>query len=130
MVNNEHTRKKALNDYKVACNQLLRLFCAKHEYGYDPTCWVGNEPGGIACIGDYFIDMQTIITDIKMEAPASEFIDWYDYCVDAEELGLTSPNYMSWLKGCPRIPDDKLQRLRDIRTQLFEETEKLKNEFK
>ena len=125
----EHDRKIALNAYTSACNKLLRLFCDKHEYDYDPLCWVGGDTGGVAMIGDYSVDMETIITDIKMEAPEEEFLKWYDYCLEAHDLHITAPNYRSWLMGCPRIPEEGLQRLRDIRAQLFEETERVKKEY-
>lgn len=115
--------------YRQACNQYLALFCEKHGYDLRDAEWVGGEPGSVAEIGDYFVGMQTIIDDLTMDAPEEEFIRWYDYCLEADALGLDSPNYRSWLKGCPRIPEDRLQRLRDLRDELREETERIKREF-
>ena len=110
----EHIRKVALNDYTVACNQLLRLFCDKHEYDYDPMGWVAGEPGTIASIGDYFVDMATIIADIKMEAPEDEFLKWYDYTLELGTINPTipTPNYESWLRGCPRYSEEHIASLR------------------
>lgn len=115
--------------YRRGCNQYLELFCEKHGYGMDYTSWVGGEPGSVAEIGDYFVGMQTIIDDLTMDAPEEEFIRWYDYCLEADALGIDSPNYRSWLKGCPRVPEDRLQRLRHLRDELREETERIKREF-
>ena len=115
--------------YQQACNQYLELFCEKHGYGMGYTSWVFDVPGRVAEIGDYLVDMQTIIDDLEMDAPEEEFIRWYDYCLEADALGLDSPNYRSWLKGCPRIPEDRLQRLRHLRDELREETERIKREF-
>ena len=115
--------------YQQACNQYLELFCEKHGYDLRDAEWVGGEPGSIAEMGDYFVGMQTIIDDLTMDAPEEEFIRWYDYCLEADALGLDSPNFRSWLKGCPRIPEDRLQRLRNLRDELREETERIKREF-
>lgn len=35
--------------------------------------------------------------------PKEELMKHYDYCVQAEALGLTSPNFTHWIKGCPRV---------------------------
>ena len=115
--------------YRQACTQYLALFCKKHGYDLSDAEWVGGEPGDIATIGDYYVGMRTIIDDLEMDAPEEEFIKWYDYCLEARDLGITSPNFRSWVKGCPRIPEERLQRLRDLRAQLFEETKNLKREF-
>ena len=123
----EHQRKIALNDYTKACNQLLRLFCAKHEYDYDPTGWVAGEPGGIASIGDYFVDMATIIADIKMEAPEEEFIRWYDYTLELGTIDPTipAPNYEHWLRGCPRYSEERIASLRRSAQQVQEAKNRL-----
>ena len=115
--------------YRQACNQYLALFCDKHGYDLRDAEWVGGVLGDIATIGDYFVGMRTIIDDLEMDAPEEEFIRWYDYCLEAHDLGIDSPNFRSWVKGCPRIPEERLQRLRDLRGALHEETEQLKKEF-
>lgn len=115
--------------YRQACNQYLALFCDKHGYDLRDAEWVDGEPGDIATIGDYYVGMRTIIDDLEMDAPEEEFIRWYDYCLEAETLGIVSPNFRSWVKGCPRIPEDRLQRLRHLRDELHEETDRIKREF-
>ena len=112
--------------YRQACNQYLALFCDKHGYDLRDAEWVAGEPGDIATIGDYFVSMRTIIDDLEMDAPEEEFIRWYDYCLEANDLGIASPNFRSWVKGCPRIPEERLQRLRDA---LNSEIDSIKREF-
>ena len=123
------TIEEARDLYKRGCNQYLALFCKKHGYDLRDADWVGGAPGDIATIGDYYVGMRTIIDDLEMNATEEEFIKWYDYCLEAHDLGITSPNFRSWVKGCPRIPEERLQRLRDLRGALREETEQLKREF-
>ena len=123
------TIAEARDLYRRGCTQYLALFCDKHGYDFRDTEWAAGEPGDIATIGDYYVGMRTIIDDLEMDAPEEEFIKWYDYCLEAHDLGIESPNFRSWVKGFPRIPEERLQRLRDLRAQLFEETKNLKREF-
>lgn len=114
------TKEHARAMYNLGCTEYLRLFCEKHEFDYEDAkdAWVGNEVGGVACVGDYFVDMVTIITDIEMNAPEHEFIEWHDYCLEAHEFGLVVPNFKSWIKGCPRTSEETIGRLRKLRQDL------------
>lgn len=113
-------REQAHDLYNRGCNAYLQLFCEKHDYDFEDAknSWVANEVGGIACIADYFVDMQTIITDIEMRADKDEFLKWYDYCLDVAEFNLPTPNFAHWLKGCPRTSEESLSNLRAIKHNL------------
>ena len=112
--------------YELGCDAYLQQFCNKHCYQYERDCWVGNDVGGVASIGDYFVDMQTLRTDIDEDAPEEEFIKWYDYCVAANEFGLTMPNFHSWIHGCQRTSEETFERFRAMRNELFELVEEEK----
>lgn len=114
------TKEHARAMYNLGCIEYLRLFCEKHGFDYEDTkdSWVGNEVGGVACVGDYFVDMGVIIADIEMDAPEHEFMEWYDYCLDANEFGLVEPNFKSWVLGCPRSSKETLEHLRKLRQEL------------
>lgn len=120
-------KDKAKRIYEEGCNLYLRLFCEKHGYDADSqdTWWVGNDVGGVAGIGDLYADMATIRADIDKDAPEEEFLKWYDYCTEAHCLGLSSPNYVSWLMGCPRQYDE-MERIRELK----KECDKIIREFK
>lgn len=113
-------REQAKDLYNRGCNAYLQLFCEKHGYDYGDAkdSWVANEVGGIACINDYFVDMQTIIDDVDLPVTEDEFLKWYDYCLDAAEFGLTTPNYKSWVNGCPRTSKESFDNLRAIKHNL------------
>lgn len=119
-------RDKAKRLYEEGCNLYLRLFCEKHGYDADSqdTWWVCNDVGGVAGIGDLYADMATIRADIDKDAPEEEFLRWYDYRTEAHWLGLSSPNYASWLMDCPR-QYDKMARIREMKKRV----EDLKKEF-
>ena len=113
--------KETAREYFVkGCNEYLRLFCEKHDYDYEEAkeSWVANCVGDITCVGDIFVGMQTIITDIEMDAPEVEFIKWYDYNLVAHEFGFNTPNFESWLRGCPRVSEDTFKKLQGLKNDL------------
>ena len=131
------TREELRLNYNAACNAYLAAFCEKHGYDYDPYMWVGSDPGGIVAVGDLFVSMQDILTDIDRDAPKEEYIKYYDYCLRVSSIAngeLKTPNYDSWLQGCPRLNKEqiaqmeKLQRdICDAELRLTAEIERLKN---
>ena len=114
------SKEKAREYFVKGCNEYLRLFCEKHDYDYEEAkeSWVANCVGDITCVGDIFVGMQTIITDIEMDAPEEEFIKWYDYNLVAHEFGFTTPNFESWLKGCPRVSEETFKKLQGLKNDL------------
>ena len=113
--------KETAKEYFVkGCNEYLRLFCEKHDFDYEEAkeSWVANCVGDVTCVGDIFVSMQTIITDIEMDAPEAEFLKWYDYNLEAIEYGFGTPNFESWLRGCPRVNNETFEKLRGITQSL------------
>ena len=114
------SKEKAREYFVKGCNEYLRLFCEKHDYDYEEAkeSWVGNCVGDVTCVGDIFVGMQTIITDIEMDAPEEEFIKWYDYNLVAHEFGFTTPNFDHWLCGCLRVSDEAFKKLQGLKNDL------------
>ena len=114
------SKEKAKEYFVKGCNEYLRLFCEKHDYDYEEAkeSWVANCVGDVTCVGDIFVGMQTIITDIEMDAPEAEFIKWYDYNLVANEFGFNTPNFESWLRGCPRVADETFKKLQGLKNDL------------
>ena len=114
------SKEKAREYFVKGCNEYLRLFCEKHDFDYEEAkeSWVANCVGDVTCVGDIFVGMQTIITDIEMIAPKDEFIKWYDYNLEAYEYGFNTPNFDSWLRGCPRVSQEAFERLRGLKNDL------------
>ena len=119
-------RYKLKQHYENACNAYLKAFCDKHGFDYEPDCWVANDTGTIACIADYFVSMETIITDINTDAPEEEFLKWYDYCLELSSLGVSGlPNFKSWLAGCPRKSDAEFEKIRQAKKEVEEAKRRL-----
>ena len=118
------------SDYRQACDAYLAAFVKKHEFPMHDCSWVADEPGGIASIGDYFVNMQEIITDIDTDARPDEWFAYYDYSMECHSLGLTCCNYQSWLKGCPTYSPETLERLRKLQRDVSDAEATLRNAIK
>ena len=114
------SKEKAKEYFVKGCNEYLRLFCEKHDFDYEEAkeSWVANCVGDITCVGDIFVGMQTIIADIEMDAPEAEFLKWYDYNLVAHEFGFNTPNFESWLRGCPRVSEETFKKLQGLKNDL------------
>ncbi len=57
--------------YYDSCNALLEAFCEKHGFDYEDAhkSWVAGCVGETVCCGDYFFDMDVIVTDLKKTPP-------------------------------------------------------------
>lgn len=127
-------REQLKESYENACNAYADTFCLKHGYelrgdGYD-TYWVADKVGGILAVGDEFVTMEEIRTDLDMNAPEEEWRKWYDYALDAMYvfgLNQPSPNYENWLKGAPRMSVDTLEHIRIQKERIKERILRLKN---
>ena len=58
-------RKTLKQNYENACIAYIQAFCDKHGYDCDYT------DIDLICIGDLFVDMVTIRTDIDMDAKSA-----------------------------------------------------------
>ena len=106
--------------YKTACDKYLETFAKRHDFSIRECRWVADEPGGVAEVGDYMVDMQTIIDDVNMNADSFAFFAWYEYTMECHELGLPDVcNFRSWLRGCPRYSRERLEYLRELKQQVY-----------
>ena len=121
MENKELVKRK----YEDACNDYLKLFCEKHGFDYDDAVnsWVAGEAGGVCALGDYFVSFEDMKTDIDNDAPKDEYWLYYDYSLEAHELGFNCPNYPNWLRGCPRLSEEQMKSLRDAKNRVYEAQE-------
>ena len=103
-----------LNNYYDSCNALLEAFCKKHYFDYEDArqSWVAGGVGEIVCCGDYYFNMDVIVTDLKEDAPEEELIKWYDYNTECSFFGINGCNYHSWLKGCPKLSENEIEEIR------------------
>lgn len=104
-------KSKLWLNWKSSCDKYLKAFCDKHGYDFEDASqnWVAGFIGIVTLCGDEYVSMEDIIIDIEKEAPEEEFLKWYWYCLDAHDAGVSTPNYISWLNGCPRLSKEELK---------------------
>lgn len=117
------TREELRLNYNEACNAYLMVFCEKHGFDYADAArsWVGGDVGGITECADYIVPMDDIITDISMDAPEDEYVKYYDCCLRVHSITngeLKTPNYGSWLRGCPRMDEEQIKRLEELQRRV------------
>lgn len=119
--------KELQENYKIICNTYAHKFAEKHEYSFDG--WVADKVGEVAMMGDYYVDFRDIKYDIDNDIDADEYVKYYDYCLEVGMLNLTVPNYESWCKGCPRIPQEALDKIQGLRMELNTLINETKNTY-
>ena len=113
---------KLKEQWKQACHgflvELLRIWELDAHYGY----WIGDETGSVYDYGDgmFTIGMDDIIYCVLGDVTREQYMEWQDYCSDAAEFGLVTPNLKSYVRGCPRTDEETLKRLRELKTELRE----------
>lgn len=117
--------KELQDKYNEVVNEYALCFIRKHELcdeedaNKDITLeWVGSDIGGVLEIADYYINFSDIKIDIDKNVDKDEFWKYYQYCEEISLLntycktkGITIPNYTSWIKGCPRLSQEQIDRL-------------------
>ena len=122
-------RKQLKENFNKACNDYLEAFCKKQ--GFSSLYWVADRVGEIADCNECFtFNFNDIRTDIDTDAPTQEIVDWNDYCMEADLVGLETPDYRHWLQGCPRADKQTIDELKEMRQELFDEIERINKGLK
>ena len=129
--NKEVYKRELKLNWKEICNNYLSEFCEKHEYTYEPDCWVTSDPGTIANIGDMFVSMENIRYDLDNDIPEEYFEKWYWKALEVYELvGEKFMNYESFCQGCPDYwTEDKLESIRKAKQRVIDARNALEREI-
>lgn len=116
--------EKACNDY---LNELLKIWELDGHYGY----WIGDDVGGVYDYdGGFTINMDDIIYCVENGVTEQQYYEWQDYICDASEFGFSTPNFKSWMHGCPRTPRETFEKLRAMKRDLATAVEEEKKRQK
>lgn len=121
------TKEILRKQYECACNgyvaELLKMWELDGFYGF----WIGDDIGGIYDYsGSFTITMEDIIFCVENDITEEKYTEWLDYCVDASEFNMTTPNLKSWMMGYPRASQETFERLRGIKADLYKAIEEEK----
>ncbi len=118
-------------DYEKAVAAYVKAFCKRMEMSFGH--WVGDEVGGMADFNDYFtVSFLDVKMCVDMDVTRDTFIAWYDYGVEVDSLGIkaTIPNLKSWLMGFRGLPEEDIERFKQMKRDLMAEAEKLEEKSK
>lgn len=105
-------KEQIKDNFARACEEYLKALCLMFELPYERDAWVGNDVGTVASVGDYFFNMDEIRYIVDNNLTFDEYLQYYDYCLVACEYGITTPNFESWHKKCPRATKEDFANLR------------------
>lgn len=105
--------------YVDICESILAEFCKKYEQQYDKgLMWVADDIGSVACVSDYYISLDDMRLMLNNNVSWQEFLKCYDYNLTVSSLGLNMINLRSWINGCPRLSDEQIQHVIDLKKNL------------
>ena len=109
-------------NYETACNAYLLQLANMWEWDCSESdFWVGDEIGSVYIYGDRIsIGMEDIIYCVENEIKESVYEDFLDYCSFAQEFGFVVPNFKSYCKGAPIVPQETRERLVQKKNELTE----------
>ena len=123
----ERTNIELAERYKALANDYLSEFVRCTGIHDKSMMWVGDEIGGIACIGDYFVDYKTIRYVVDNHISFDEFDQWYEYCNEVGMISevLETPSIKDWFceDYTPIAPENRehLRRLKSEFSELVEQ---------
>lgn len=98
--------KKLLKKYEKLCDEMVVAFIGKYyaddEYPISMIdyYWVGDLPGDIFTINDYWWDMEDLINIIRYNPTRKQLFDYYDYRLEKNmDNSNIVVNMKNWLKG-------------------------------
>lgn len=128
-------------------NEYLKAFCERIGISIEDAWWIGDDPGTIAQIGDYFVGIHEMRYLVDNNISPDVFFKWYDYSLDIHTLqeeyheierftSLKDINFESFAKGAPlpyseveiKTMGDSLKRLKAAREEFVKEFKNLSNE--
>lgn len=118
---------KKLEDLKTRHESLkyeyAQYFCKQMGLDYSDAYFTEN----IFCIGDYFIDMQTIVYAVNNEIKDTTFFDWYNYNLTLGEENLGDVSLENYVKGNFEYSIDEITRLQNLKDIISESKRNLEN---
>lgn len=119
--------KNTLNQkFNALCEEYRKAFVEYYfteEEGGEPagSWWISDEPGGVLCVNDdVFFGFDEMRYCVDNDVEYEDLMEWYDYTL---RLGLIdqeipTPNFNSWLKGCPRFSETQLEEIEERKQKI------------
>ena len=77
---------KIKEQWREVSNEYLKAFCERTGINIEDAWWIGDDPGTIAQIGDYFVGIHEMRYLVDNNISPDVFFKWYDYSLDIHTL--------------------------------------------
>lgn len=109
-------KAKLRSEFERACNSyrhaLERMWDLNPADGY----WIGDEVGGVYDNGGFVtLGLLEMIYCIEHDITQEEYEEWSDYNIKAHEYNFSYIKLEAWHTGCPRVPQETFDRLREMK---------------
>lgn len=88
---------KSLLNYERSVNALVADFAEKYYDGRDDWEWIGQEVGGCLRIGDEYLNMDLIVSVMRVKPTVEEYFDYYYYQLEEHTEERSPWNLKYWL---------------------------------
>jgi len=89
--------------YEKACNDITKRINRVYFDRKQTPCWIGDEIGCVCNMGDWFFDMDYMVTALKYEATEDQFFDYYNKQMEKtmkdEKMEYSFMDYIQYYKG-------------------------------
>ena len=122
--------KELQTQWNDACNAYLERLTKMWQWDSYYGGWAADEVGGWYIYGDdTSITMDNIRYCVEHNITHTEYMKWSEYCVSAAEFNFNQVGLRAWCEGCPRIEQETFDHLRNLKQQLADDVEKIKNDI-
>ena len=130
--------------WREVSDEYLKAFCERVGISIGDAGWIGDAPGTIAQIGDYFVGIHEMRYLVDNNISPDVFFKWYGYSLDIHTLqeeyheierftSLRDINFESFAKGAPlpyseaeiKKMGDSLKRMRAAQEEFVKEFKNL-----
>jgi len=74
----ENIMKKVIKEYEKSCQEIADKINEIYFNSKQEICWIADNIGEVCNMGDWFFDMNYMITALKYNATEAQFFDFYD----------------------------------------------------
>ena len=110
--------EKLKRKHEEVKNEYAKMFCERMGLDDDFSYFSGN----IFCVGDYFIDMRTIVWAINNLVDEEKFFEWYDYNLFIGENELGEITLEDYCNGKRRFSEEDINRIKSAKSRINEAT--------
>ena len=105
-------------NYEKAVADYLNVFLKMYDFDILDAWWVSGEIGDVISIGDYFFGFRDIMLCVDRQVAWDDLLAWYDYSLEAHNLGFRAPTLKSWLAGCPRKSEKEIEEILKMQSEI------------